>query len=347
MKSRLFALILILGFIPVSCGRPAPEETILSFSGTAMGTFYRVKIATPDLDRSKIAEISSFIRETLNEIEIKMSHYRSDSEITAVNERGPEMPLQVSDDLFEVLNLSDEIHKSTGGAFDIASGALSNLWGFGPAGNQDPRVPPPEAAIKDARNHAGMKHLMLLENQTVVKTSPGILLDLSAIAKGYAADLIVKRLAEAEYHDVMVEIGGDVLTAGFNINHKPWRIGIFDPSPEADSINKIRRTVRLSGEAMATSGSYQNYFEYKEQFYPHILDPRSGRPVTSELISVTVIAPTCALADAAATSVFVLGPVEGLQWIEDNPDMECLLVLLHEDASVEEILSKGFRLCLD
>ena len=176
-----------------------------------------------------------------------------------------------------------------------------------------------------------------------MKKIPGLQINLSAITKGYAADAMAQILREMHYENFMVEIGGEVIASGTTFEEKPWKIGIHQPETDASLKDAIYKRLSLTDMALATSGNYQNYFEYENKIYSHILDPRTGRPVASTVASVSVVARRGVLADAAATAVSVLGVEEGLSWIESQGDLEALILVRRHDNTLEEIMSSGFR----
>jgi thiamine biosynthesis lipoprotein len=148
---------------------------------------------------------------------------------------------------------------------------------------------------------------MQLSESQISKTSP-VRLDLSAVAKGYAVDLVADLLEMLALPDYLVEVGGEMRLGGSNSQGKPWRIAVEQPSV----IPQVQRIIELGDVAMATSGDYRNYFEVDGVRYSHTIDPRTGRPITHSLASVTVLAPTCAEADAWATALSVMGEEQGL-----------------------------------
>jgi thiamine biosynthesis lipoprotein len=165
----------------------------------------------------------------------------------------------------------------------------------------------------------------------VQKTQPDLEVDLSAVAKGFAADQIADLLRSQSVADYMVEIGGEVQTAGRNAQGKPWQIGVEAPLV---GIRDVQRAVPLSGMAMATSGDYRNFFEINGQRYSHIIDPRTGRPADHNLVSVSVLHSSCAMADAWATALLVLGPDEGAA-VAEREQLAVLFIVKTDGGFVE------------
>ncbi len=295
-------LYVLLVFALVSCS--SPKEVKLS--GQTMGTLYSVvyyeKEKTPD---QKL--ISVGIDSLLQDINLKMSTYIKDSELTAFNFSSDTSFIKVSDDLNFVIDRALFFSRESGGAFDITIGPLVNLWGFGPGERKD-TIPTAEK-IKEYLNYSGYEKIFQdAEKKLIRKSIPEVYCDLSAIAKGYGVDKTSEFLLASGVSDFMVEIGGEVRTNGLKPDGSKWRIGIADP----DASGGIEKVVLLSGKSVATSGNYQNYFEKNGKRYSHTIDPKTGYPVVHNLASVTVIADNCTDADAAATAIDVMGTDEGL-----------------------------------
>jgi thiamine biosynthesis lipoprotein len=218
------------------------------------------------------------------------------------------LPFEVDGALFDLLLQAMEVSWLSNGAFDVTVGPLVNLWGFGPQ-HREGRIPS-AAEIAAARENIGYQNLVFnIADSSVQKNRP-VTIDLSAIAKGYGVDQVAELLRQAGIKDFMVEIGGELYLSGTNALGKPWRIAIEQPG---ELVGQVHRTVNISNAAMATSGSYRNYFEVAGKRYSHTIDPRSGKPVTHKLVSVTVVADNCAYADALATAIDVMGPEQGLK----------------------------------
>jgi thiamine biosynthesis lipoprotein len=173
------------------------------------------------------------------------------------------------------------------------------------------------------------------------KIAPGIQLDLGGIAKGYGVDRVSECLDAAGLKNWFVEIGGEVRVRGLNPDGVPWKIGIQFPSTNPMD-QRLWGIVHATNGAVATSGDYRNYILRGNRIYSHILDPRTGMTVFSETASVTVIAPTCMKADGIATALFVMGSEEGLEWIEQRPENEALVLTRCPDGGIAEKYSSGF-----
>lgn len=284
-------------------------------AGRTMGTTYH---ATFDFNAYDWTEqkIQQAIDGRLAEINSRMSTYDPESELSRFNASRSTEWFPVSAETAKVVAAALDIAQRTGGAFDPTVGPVVNLWGFGPAGRR--KAPPSDDEIQTALAQVGYQAIHVQSDPPALrKTNPEAYLDLSAIAKGYAADEVVRLLCpNTKYNTLaaMVEIGGEVRTHGTKSKRDgtPWRLGIERPDSDARLITKV---VEIdNGDALATSGDYRNFFEHQGRRYSHTIDPATGRPVEHRLATATVRAPTCIEADALATALLVMGPEVGLDW---------------------------------
>ncbi len=303
----LFATILL-----SSCGEPKKQTTTLS--GSTMGTTYQIKII--DLNKEVTAEqLHNDIKATLEDVNNNLSNWRKDSEITKFNISAETTPQTISKDFTTVMAESYRIHQLTNGRFDVTLAPLIKLWGFGPK-NQKGRLPP-DTAITEALTKVGMTKLLKFEENasTLQKLKPDVSINLSAIAKGYGVDRVAQIIEKHGAKNYLVEIGGDLYSKGMNAKGKPWVIGIEKPDYKGRTVQAI---VKVSNKGTATSGDYRNYVEKDGKRYSHIIDPVTGRPITHNLASVTVLSDNGMRADGLATALFVLGDKEGLKLAEDH-----------------------------
>jgi thiamine biosynthesis lipoprotein len=291
----------------LACQRGTDGKTTYQFEGATMGTTFTVKVVSENIDASELERLRKLIEGELEDVNRKMSHYREDSELSRFNRFRDAAPFAVSPETFQVFQDAEEISRLTGGAFDVTAAPLINLWGFGPGEPLD--TLPSEEAIAEARERTGYQKLALdRDHLTLRKLDPTLGCDLSAIAKGYGVDRVAEALAHEGYLDYVVEVGGEIRTAGTNDAGEAWRIAIERPVAGERALQRI---VPLSGMAMATSGGYRNFYDRDGVRYSHTIDPRTGRPVTHNLASVTVVDELCARADGLATGLLVLGPDDG------------------------------------
>jgi thiamine biosynthesis lipoprotein len=327
-------LLLAAGVLVLLCSTACTRGE-LQLAGATMGTSYSVKIVAPPrgLDRTGLA---GDIDAELARINGIMSTYQPDSELSRFNTNPSTDWVSVSPELAEVVALALEVSRMSDGAFDVTVGPLVNLWGFGPE-MVPPRIPVPDA-LEAARARTGYTKLELRAAPAALKKSrPDLYVDLSALAKGYAVDRLAALLATRGIQNYLVEIGGEMKSRGRNASGRAWRIAIERPLAEGRSVYGV---VALSGEAIATSGDYRNFFELDGQRYSHAIDPRSGWPVSHDLASVSVVDSSCMEADAMATALLVLGPERGEALAEREG--VAALFLRRTDAGISANHSAGF-----
>jgi thiamine biosynthesis lipoprotein len=236
-----------------------------------------------------------------------MSHYLVDSEVAIFNRSFTTDPFPLSSETVDLIATANEISRVSNGAFDITVGPFVDAWGFGP--KEPPEILPGSKALEELSAFVGYDLLVVdREASTVQKRRKELSVDLSAIAKGHAVDAVAAMLGELGLTDYLVEIGGELRANGNNQQGRPWRVAI--EQPDAGQVSKTR-IIELRDESIATSGEYRNYYERDGVRVSHTIDPRTGRPVSHELLAVSVIAQYCALADARATALEVLGPAAG------------------------------------
>lgn len=283
---------------------------VQSYSGPTMGTQYNVSVVAR-LGEKQEPSLGLQFDKRLAEFNQLMSTYEPDSELSRFNESDSTEWFEVSGDTAEVVAYALELASETKGAYDPTVGPLVNLWGFGP-GRKRNRSFPTDEQIEEASKFVGYQQVEVrLEPPALRKQNIEVYLDLSSIAKGDGVDAIARLLDSLEYEAYMVEIGGEVRTRGNKPSDEPWKIGIESPDPRRRSLQKI---LKLSGESVATSGDYRNFFEQEGVRYSHTIDPRTGRPVLHNLATVSVLADNCREADALATALLVLGPKAGYDW---------------------------------
>ena len=272
-----------------------------------MGTQYTVRVSDPD-GNLNLPALQREIDGRLEAINRQMSTYLPDSELSRFNWYQGLDWFAVSPELVRVVSAGLEVSRSSQGAFDVTVGPLVNLWGFGPTGRTD--AVPTDEAIAQCRARVGYDRLEVRDDPPALrKRRADLYVDLSAIAKGFAVDEVARLLEQRGVHNHMVEIGGEVRTRGRKPGGSLWRIGIERPVAAAREIECV---VELDDRALATSGDYRNFFEQQGRRYSHEIDPRTGRPVEHELVSVSVLADDCLTADAWATALMVLGPEAAL-----------------------------------
>ncbi|MGB0467607.1 MAG: FAD:protein FMN transferase [Pontibacterium sp.] len=318
-------------FVLVGCQQLRDE--VRTVQGLTMGTSYSVKWVSKDAETEQLHKL---IDKTLVDINNSMSTYIKTSELSRLNQSASLDWMPVSRSLFDVLRLSTHLSEKTGGAFDVTVGPLVNLWGFGPEGQV--LKAPDEAAVLSERQRIGYENITLKADQQVRKTTANLYIDLSAVAKGYAVDRIASLLESRGIERYLVEIGGELRANGLKPAAKHWRIAIESPD---SGTRAIQRIINVKDVAIATSGDYRNYFEENGVRFSHTIDPMTGKPITHRLASVTVLAASCAEADALATAFMVMGADRGLNYAQKN-GVHALFIRKTE-TGFEEIITPGFR----
>ena len=240
----------------------------------------------------------------------------------------------------KVFETAQTISENTHGAFDMTVAPLVNAWGFGFT-KREKLSPQKTDSLKAL---IGMEHVKM-KGDSVVKSRPGIMLDASAIAKGHGSDVVAALLDRAGCQHYMVEIGGEVVTKGQNPRQGDWRIGIDRPIDDPTGTKReLELIVELSGESLATSGNYRQFYIDEEtgKKFSHTIDPDTGRPVEHSLLSASVVAPSCMIADAYATAFMVMGYEKSLELIKKHPRLEgCFIYDTKDGMKVK--WTKGFE----
>ncbi|MBR4135396.1 MAG: FAD:protein FMN transferase [Bacteroidales bacterium] len=312
MRSPLIFL-LSLTFLLISCHQDKRQQ----IAGTCFGTMYHITYLG-DEDKNLPARVDSL----LAELNSTFSIFDTASLISHVNAGKSSI---VNADFEHVLRCATEVARHTGGAFDFTVQPLVELWGFGR--NKEPRQVALEQ-LDSVRQFVNYK-LVALHDSVLVRVDPRTQLNFNAIAKGYAVDKMAQFLLQQGYDNFIVEIGGEVVCHGTKDGKpggKSWVVGIQVPTATKDGA--VESSVRLEPgkRAVATSGNYRNYFEKEGKRYTHILDPRTGTPEETNLLSVTVLAPDCMTADAYATAFMVLGVERSMELLSQHPELDAYFI---------------------
>lgn len=284
---------------------------VLRISGATMGTSYNV-VAVDPTGRLGEGDVQAAIDDALADVNLQMSNWDPHSEISRFNaQRGTEA-VAISPALGEVMHAAEVVHAASGGRFDTTIGPLIELWGFGAPGAMKT---PAETEIVAAQTRSGHANTLQVGEGAMRKVRPDTQVYLAAIGKGFGADQVGRALKGLGITDYMVEIGGDLYAAGRNPDGQPWQIGIETPAENQRGVMKV---VGVSNLGLASSGDYRNFYEQGGQRYSHIVDPRTGRPVTHNTASATVLAENAMLADAWATALHTMGREEGLALAEEK-----------------------------
>ncbi|MFN3532871.1 MAG: FAD:protein FMN transferase [Candidatus Brocadia sp.] len=303
-----------------------------------MGTFAEVSVYSSDEKTAGKA-----IEEALDEMERMdriMSNYKNDSELSQLNKKAPKSPFPCQGELLDVIEQSQYYSELSNGAFDITISPIVALWGFF---NEKGHVP----SDKEIGKHlpaVSYKNIVINKNNnpkepsTVFFKNSNTQIDLGAIGKGYAVDKALEIIKKFGISNACINLGGNIYVLNTPPGKNAWKIGIQHPRDK----NEILGYLELKDEATATSGDYERFFEINGKRYSHIIDPRTGRPV-SGTIAVTIVAPTGTQVDALSTSIFVLGPENGMKLIKNIPDAHAMIAYEGKDGKLMIDMTRGFE----
>ena len=317
-----FLLFLIIGtIIIVSENKP----TYRTQQGKIFGTLYTVTYEHNE-------DLQPLIIDALQAVDASLSPFNKKSIISHINNN----ERFCVDTLFsEVFRNAEIIYTESHGAFDPTVAPLVNAWGFG--FKQSSNI---TASTIDSLLALVGLHRVTLNNGLITKSDPRIMLDFSAIAKGYGSDCVARVLDSCGVQNYMVEIGGEIVIKGHNKNGNPWGIGINKPIDDSLSTNQeLQAVLRLTDCAIATSGNYRNYYYKDGAKYAHTIDPRTGYPVQHSLLSATVIADNCMRADALATAFMVLGVDSAMTYCKLHPEIDGYFIVSADSGHYEVLRS--------
>lgn len=305
-----FLALLIIGTVMIiSRQHSMPYRQVSDF---VFGTTYKVVYQCD-------SDLSASIREELMKVDHSLSPFNKESVITAVNQN---REVTLDSYFIEVFTKAMEISKDTEGAFDITVAPLVNAWGFGFKNENMPN----DHQVDSLRKIIGYQKISLTDGK-IHKQDSRMLLDCSAIAKGFGVDAVARMLRERDVQNFMVEIGGEVVTCGVNAQRLPWRVGVVKPSEDSLNVDHELQTIlNVTDKAMATSGNYRNFYYKNGRRYAHTIDPMTGYPVQHSLLSATVLADNCTVADAYATSFMVMGLKRAKALLERHPELMAYLI---------------------
>jgi thiamine biosynthesis lipoprotein len=291
-----------------------------TITGKTMGTFYSVKFISMEKQSPAIWQQRVDVR--LKEVNARLSMYTPTSELSRFNQAPANQPFKLSTDFYQVLLESQHLYQITNGAWDGTVKPLVDLWGFGTKNRSD--TLPDTRQIQEALARTGF-HKLTLADHLLTKKKTNITLDLGSIAKGYGVDAIARLFSTNGIKNFLVEIGGELVGSGKNKRGDPWVVGIT--RPEKKGLNPaLYKTISLENRAIATSGNYRNFFERDSQLFSHIIDPKTGFPVGNRVVSTSVIAENCTIADGLATALMVMEVQKGIDLVNSLANTECLII---------------------
>jgi len=336
MKSRGFLiqlgiLAIILGGV-FAINLALRQKQFASITGFAQGTTYHITYAS----RSN-SDLRLSVDSLLSAFDQSLSIYEPASVISRTNRNEP--GTELDDKFIRVFNKSAEVFEKTGGAFDITVGPIVNALGFGSTDT----LTVDSTHIDSLLAFVGMEKVRI-SGRSLIKADPRIVLDVNAIAQGYAVDLVCELLESNGIRRYMVEIGGEVRARGRNPGNRPWRIGVDKPL-EGNNLpgENLQAIVSLKNQSLATSGNYRRFYVRDGIKITHTIDPHTGYPVVSNLLSATVVASDCMTADAYATAFMVFGLDRSIAFLQENTFLQALLIYSDETGAFRMYISDGLK----
>ena len=333
-KKKLFWQLPFLAFLIIGTVIIVGRQKSIPYqhnSGNIFGTTYHISYQSDE-------NLEKEIEKELKVVDMEFSMFNPLSTVSRINQG--KKPI-LSDDFLEVYEIAQQVFKESDGAFDITVAPLVNAWGFGFKNQQFPNA----HQVDSLRRLIGFNHIRLTgakSHQTICFDKPNMMLDFSAIAKGYGTDRIARMLTNHGIDNFMVEIGGEVYAKGNSEKRLPWRIGVSKPVDDPTDTNQELETVlNVTNQAMATSGNYRNFYYKGGRKYAHTIDPKTGRPVQHSLLSATVLAPTCTEADAFATSFMVLGLEKAQKVLEKHKELKAYFIYQNAKGGLSVWKSEG------
>lgn len=325
-----FLIFLLVGTIFILAEKRVEYRTS---QGGVFGTLYHITY-------THNTDLTHLIERELQRVDNSLSMFNPHSTISGVNANIPVS----SDSLFEqIFTLAQSISAKTDGAFDITVAPAVNAWGFG----FENRRQMDSLAIDSLKQIVGY-HKVAMCDGVVVKEYSATMLDCSAIAKGFGCDIVAHMFDSIGVENYMVEIGGEVVLKGVNPKGEGWHIGITKPVDDSLSVaSELQTIITISNTAIATSGNYRNYYYEGGKRYAHTIDPKSCLPVEHNLLSATVLAPTCAEADAYATAMMVMGVERAMELCQEENGVEAYLIYQSDSGELMTAHSGGFPLIVE
>ncbi len=329
MKIQQSPLIIIVLLLFTAC---EPQYKWVKEQGEIFGTTYNLVYESPGGKK-----LHRNVRQALDSVNQSLSTYDTTSVISRFNRA--ETGTKTDSHFRKVYETGLKVTDATNGAFDMTIAPLVNAWGFGFT-ESDPEI---SSHVDSLLSMVGMEYTQL-KNDSIIRKREGVLLDASAIAKGYGVDVAARTLKRFGCRNYLVEIGGEVITYGENPRGSKWRVGIDRPIDDPTAVNReLELIVELSGEALASSGNYrQFYIDESGKKYSHTIDPHTGHPVDHSLLSASIVADECMVADAYATACMVLGTEKSLELIKKHPDLEGCFIY-DSDEGMKITWTEGFE----
>ncbi|EIJ38881.1 membrane-associated lipoprotein involved in thiamine biosynthesis [Galbibacter orientalis DSM 19592] len=339
LKSKHYLILsFVVSLIFVSCSSTDKEADFKVEQGYALGTTYTIKYEATDEEQN----LKPLIEAVFDTVNMSMSTYLPTSDISAIN-RG-DSTIAVDKYFKEVYVTAKEVYKKTGGFFDPTIGALANAWGFGPEMAIDHMK---KSEVDSLLEFTGFDKVYMSDDQRIIKKNKNIYLDFNALAKGYTIDLIGRMFDRNKVKNYLIEVGGEILTRGNSKTTnkvKNWVVAIDSPTQDTEQRVLIAK-VQLKDKAMATSGNYRKFRVDEEtgEHYVHIINPLTGYPQKSNVLSVSVVAQTCMVADAYATALMVMPLDKAKELLKSTSEIDAYIISADKDGDLVEYKTKGFQ----
>jgi thiamine biosynthesis lipoprotein len=336
MKLWVRKTFIYLALIVYLCEACSNHASYIFNEGAAQGTSYHITYESPDS-----IDYHDSITRILKEFDMSLSVYEPNSLISRINKNDTNV---LANEYFTtIFDKAEEAFKLSNGLFDITIAPLVNAWGFGP----NKKLLMNQMVIDSLLQFVGMEKVKL-QNGKIIKSNPGVKLDVNAIAQGYSCDIIASFLKKMGCRNYLVEIGGEVHAHGKNPDGKSWRVGIDTPSEGNLTPGQYLQTVvNLKNRSMATSGNYRKFFEENGVKYAHTINPKTGYPVKSNLLSATIVADDCITADAYATICMVSGLNKSIEIIEKSKSIDAYLIYSNDKGEFKVYSTKRMNRMTD
>lgn len=324
-----FLILLIIGTIYAirrTHPQPQADSRWKMNAGAVFGTFYH---ATYESDK----DLQKEMEEALAKVDASLSMFNPRSTISLINQNESTR----TDSLLEVVfELAQTVSSKTNGCFDVTVAPLVNAWGFGYKNG----TLPDSSQVDSLKSLIGWQRISIA-NHKVKKEDQRMVMDFSAIAKGFGCDVVANVFRQHGVKNFMIEIGGEVVVEGSNDKGDKWRVGVNKPDDDISSTStKMQEVLKMTNQAMATSGNYRNFYTTKDgRRIAHTIDPHTGYPVQHSILSATVFAPSCAEADAFATSFMVMGLENAQEVLEKQPQLKAYII--YNDNDSNKVFRKG------
>lgn len=339
-----YLLVSILLAMVLGCADSAPpsaaaEVQTSRITGQTMGTTYSALFVHPDgMEENFPAQLKLAIDSAMVALNNEVSNWEANSTVVRFNQSEVGISTVGQFHFIENFKVAKSVSEASNGAFEPTILPLTDYWGFG-SGRERIEAGVDTAEVLRRLALVDISQIRLEADTFLRKNNPKMVLDLGGSAKGYGVDLIGQLLKERGITNFLIEIGGENYASGSK-GDRPWRVGINLPE-EGAAFNEIAGTMPLTDRAVATSGNYRNYYKVDGATYSHTLNPKTGFPERNRLLSASVTAPTCAVADAFATACMVLGPEKAMEMINRIPELDAYFLVRTEEGELEPRLSKG------